>query len=157
MVPSAFVFLDAFPLTPNGKLDRKALPRPDWKPADSDESYVAPRTPTEAVLAGIWCEVLKLKQVGVHDNFFELGGHSLLATQVISRVRYAFEVELPLRSIFESPTVAHMTASLLHPSATRPQLERRAELLLKVAEFSESEVDAMLTGDPTHPVETKSQ
>ena len=87
MVPSAFVFLDTLPLTPNGKVDRKALPAPDQNRPEAEESYVAPRTPVEELLAEIWAEVLKLDKVGVHDNFFELGGHSLLATQVISRVR----------------------------------------------------------------------
>jgi acyl carrier protein len=106
MVPSAFMFLDALPLTPNGKVDREALPAPDTVRPESRGPYVAPRTPIEEALAGIWAEVLRLKQVGIHDNFFELGGHSLLATQVISRVRAAFRVELPLGTIFKEPTVA---------------------------------------------------
>jgi amino acid adenylation domain-containing protein len=144
MVPSAFVTLDRFPLTPNGKLDRKALPMPDLARPELEKAFVAPRTPIERVLADIWGEVLGLKQIGVHDNFFELGGHSLLATQVISRVRQAFEVDLPLRSLFESPTVEGMASSLLHLSTRRAELETRAELLLKVAELSESEVEAML-------------
>jgi amino acid adenylation domain-containing protein len=144
MVPSAFVTLDRFPLTPNGKLDRKALPMPDLARPELEKAFVAPRTPIERVLADIWGEVLGLKQIGVHDNFFELGGHSLLATQVISRVRQAFEVDLPLRSLFESPTVEGMASSLLHLSTKRAELETRAELLLKVAELSESEVEAML-------------
>ena len=97
MIPSAFVMLDSLPLTPNGKIDRKALPEPDSERPDLEDSYIAPRSPIEKVLAGIWCEVLGLNQVGVHDNFFELGGHSLLATQVISRLRNVFEVEIPLR------------------------------------------------------------
>jgi acyl carrier protein len=106
MIPSAFVLLDALPLSPNGKVDRKALPAPDQNRAGPEESYVAPGTPVEEVLAEIWVEVLKLDKVGIHDNFFELGGHSLLATQVMSRLRELFQVELPLRSLFESPTVA---------------------------------------------------
>ena len=86
MLPSAFLFIDEFPLTPNGKLDRKALPSPEGPSPELKSSYVAPRTPTEEALASIWCDVLNLKQVGIHDNFFDLGGHSLLATQVMSRV-----------------------------------------------------------------------
>jgi acyl carrier protein len=105
MVPSAFVFLDSLPLTPNGKLDRKALPAPDHSRPELDDAFAAPRTPVEEILANIWAEVLKLDKVGIHDNFFDLGGHSLLATQLISRVRDAFKLDLPLRSLFEAPTI----------------------------------------------------
>ena len=104
MVPSAIVMLEALPMNTNGKVDRAALPAPDESIADY--GYVAPRNPSEALLTGIWADVLGLQQVGIHDNFFELGGHSLLATQLISRVQDGFTVELPLRRLFESPTVA---------------------------------------------------
>ena len=106
MVPSVFVFLDSLPLTPNGKVDRKALPAPDGRRLERGEDVSAPRTPVEEMLAGIWAQVLKLENIGIHDNFFDLGGHSLLATQVISRLREVFQIDLPLRSLFESPSVA---------------------------------------------------
>lgn len=105
MMPSAFVILEALPLTPNGKIDRRALPAPETARADL-ASFVAPRTPVEEIMTRLWEQVLSLQQVGIHDNFFELGGHSLLGTQMISRLREAFQVELPLHCLFESPTVA---------------------------------------------------
>jgi amino acid adenylation domain-containing protein len=108
MMPSAFVLLDKLPRTPNGKVDRRALPVPDKARPELEETFVAPRTPVEEVLVGIWAEVLGLDKVGVQDNFFELGGHSLLATQVISRVRDAFSVELSLYSLFEAPTISSL-------------------------------------------------
>ena len=106
MTPVAFVMLDRFPLSPNGKVDRRHLPAPDYVRPELGQGYLGPRTPAEEVIAGIWAEVLKLDQVGMADDFFELGGHSLLATQVVSRIRQAFQVELPLRALFEAPTVA---------------------------------------------------
>ncbi|HEY7167532.1 MAG TPA: non-ribosomal peptide synthase/polyketide synthase, partial [Candidatus Binatia bacterium] len=106
MIPSSFVFLDALPLTPNGKLDRRALPAWNGSRADSASIYQTPRTPVEEMVAEIWREVLKVEQVGVEDNFFDLGGHSLLATQVMSRVRTVLRLEVPLRTMFETPTVA---------------------------------------------------
>ncbi|MFP2911744.1 condensation domain-containing protein, partial [Pyxidicoccus sp. 3LFB2] len=104
MVPSAFVALEALPLTGNGKVDRKALPAPEAP--SSEASYVAPRTPTEEALASIWAGLLRVEKVGVNEDFFALGGHSLLATQVVSRLRQSFQVELPVRALFEAPTVA---------------------------------------------------
>ena len=112
MVPSAFVMLDALPLTPNGKVDRRALPAPDCTRLVSEQTFASPRTPIEEVLAGIWAQVLGYEPVDIHDNFFDLGGHSLLATQVISRVRSALQVELPLRCLFESPTVTELAESI---------------------------------------------
>jgi amino acid adenylation domain-containing protein/non-ribosomal peptide synthase protein (TIGR01720 family) len=118
MVPSAFVFVEALPLTPNGKVDRQALPASDEARPELAQTYAAPRTPVEELLAGIWTEVLGLERVGgqpavgAHDNFFELGGHSLLATQVVSRVRQILQVELPLRMLFENPTVAGLADNL---------------------------------------------
>ena len=108
MVPSAFVTMEALPLTPNGKLDRRALPAPPQENPDLDQEYLRVRSPIEEVIAGVWAEVLKLENVGSSDDFFDLGGHSLLATQVVSRIRQVFQVELSVRSLFESPTVASL-------------------------------------------------
>jgi len=105
MVPATFVFLSALPLTPNGKIDRTALLAVDSS-LERAPTYQPPRTPVEEALAGIWAQVLQQERVSIDANFFELGGHSLLATQVMSQVRSAFQVEVPLRSLFESPTVA---------------------------------------------------
>jgi len=106
MVPSSVIVMEAFPLTPNGKLNRKALPAPEDAPAERETSFVAPQTPTEKIIEGIWANLLKLKQVGVHDNFFDIGGHSLKAVQVVARVRDAFGIELPVRKVFENPTIS---------------------------------------------------
>jgi amino acid adenylation domain-containing protein len=112
MIPSAFITLEALPLTPNGKVDRRALARLSVSYDRLEEQFIAPRTPEEELLATIWAEVLDVSQVGVHDNFFELGGHSLLATQVISRIRDTFELELPVRVLFESPTIQTLSEHL---------------------------------------------
>ena len=109
MVPSAFVVLESLPVTANGKVDRLALPAPEPIKLEWAGGYVAPHTSIEEVLVKIWVEVLGIKRVGIRDNFFELGGHSLLATQLVSRVRDAFGVELPLRRVFEAPTVSELS------------------------------------------------
>jgi ubiquinone/menaquinone biosynthesis C-methylase UbiE/acyl carrier protein len=110
MMPSAFVVLEALPLTPNGKVNRRALPAPDWVQRWGTDT--APRSPIEQKLASIWADLLGLKRVGIHDNFFQLGGHSLLATQLTSRIRDAFGVELPLRTVFEAPTIASLSQAI---------------------------------------------
>jgi amino acid adenylation domain-containing protein len=106
MIPSAFVALESFPLTPNGKIDRAALPPPERDRSASEVAHVPPRGPIEDLLASIWAAVLGLDRVGVFDDFFDLGGHSLLATQVMSRIRDTFGVELPLHELFGGPTIA---------------------------------------------------
>ncbi|MGB7925169.1 MAG: amino acid adenylation domain-containing protein [Pyrinomonadaceae bacterium] len=112
MIPPAFVFLDEFPLTANGKVNRLLLPAPDSSRADDEQTFVAPRTPVEEMLGSIWASVLKIERVGSLDNFFDLGGHSLLATQVISRIRDLFRVSLQLRSIFESSNLSELALKI---------------------------------------------
>ncbi|MEH1980819.1 MAG: amino acid adenylation domain-containing protein [Nostoc sp.] len=113
MIPSAFVEMASFPLTPNGKVNRRALPEPTTSRPELGQTFVAPRNPTEEILAGIWRDVLGLEQVGIDDNFFDLGGHSLLATQVIALTRKAFGIELPLLSLFESPAIAPLAQKIV--------------------------------------------
>lgn len=112
MVPSAFVALDTLPLTPSGKVDRRALPAPNRTRLDLNEAFVAPSTAIEERLADIWAAVLGIEQVGIHDNFFELGGHSLLTVQLLSQVKEAFQVELPLICLFKAPTVAKLAQAI---------------------------------------------
>ncbi len=110
MVPSAFVPLEALPLTPNGKLDRKALPAPER--ASGAETYVAPRTPTEEVLAGVWAELLHLERVGVHDSFFDLGGHSLLVMRLLANIQATFNQEISIGTVFSMPTLEAMAGEI---------------------------------------------
>jgi amino acid adenylation domain-containing protein len=160
MAPSAFVFLPALPLTPSGKVDRKALPAPDRSRPEQERVYVAPRTATERMLAEIWSEVLEIDRVGVDDNFFDLGGHSLLATQVMSRARQKFRVELPLRELFAGPSVSHLAAlvdaarregsALAAPSI--PRIDPRGEPRLSFAQERLWFLDQLMPGSPLYNV-----
>jgi amino acid adenylation domain-containing protein len=143
-IPSSFVFLEALPLTPNGKVDRRALPAPDQSRPDLKEAFVAPRTEAEKVIAGIWSEVLKLDKVGIHDNFFNLGGHSLLATQVVSRVRKAFDVDVPLRAIFETPTLLGLAVQVAQTRAKKVPAEAMESMLADLESLSEEETERLL-------------
>ena len=156
MVPSAFMVLEEFPLTPNGKVDRRALPDPDGARRDLESEYVAPRTEIEAKLAAICSELLGVDKVGVYDNFFDLGGHSLLATQFMSRIREAFGVEVPLRSLFEGPTVADLARAVEQaregdgraatPAITRVSRESRK---MKRSQLAQASADMSGRNDET--------
>jgi len=151
MVPSRFLFLDALPLTSSGKIDRRALPEPDELDLCA-EAFQAPETPDQIRMAEIWQTVLQRRPIGIHDNFFELGGHSLIATQLTSRVRQAFQVNLPLRSLFESPTIAELLESLkrwqaIDSTPTVIAAEPAGDvddLLSKLDQMSDSDVDSLL-------------
>ncbi len=119
MVPAAFVTLPALPRTPNGKVDRAALPEPGTERPDLDATFAAPHTPWEQIVAAVWADVLDVDGIGVHDDFFELGGHSLLAAHVIARLRARHGVSLPLRSLFEASTVAQFARLITSPAVGR--------------------------------------
>ncbi|HEB87260.1 MAG TPA: amino acid adenylation domain-containing protein, partial [Gammaproteobacteria bacterium] len=136
MVPTAFITLDAFPLTPNGKVDKQALSALD--PAQSlDTEYVAPGTPFEEELAAIWCELLRLDRVGIHDNFFQLGGHSLLVMQVISRIKSVFQIDLALQTFFEYPTVAGISRIVINTKMEKADDRDLESILSELEEITE--------------------
>jgi acyl carrier protein len=140
MLPSAIVTLDALPLTPSGKLDRRALPSPE-----PGAAFVAPRDPVEAELARLWAEVLQVERVGVHETFFELGGHSLLAAQLLARVRDTFGVELPLRRLFETPTVAGLALLIAQARAEQTDDAELARLLAELEQLSDDDARSLLS------------
>jgi acyl carrier protein len=140
MMPYSLVYLQALPLTPGGKVNRLALPAPDRSRPQLDTPFQKAQTPVERALAEIWTEVLGLEPIGALDNFFDLGGHSLLATQVVSRVRAAFQVELPLRSLFETPTVADLAVAIVQTQAD----EETARLLRELDVISDQEAQRRL-------------
>lgn len=144
MIPSAFVYLDALPLMTNGKVNRHALPHPEVGRPELEGTFVAPRTALEEVLAGLWAKILGLEQVGIDDNFFELGGHSLLATQVIFQMRDIFQLELPLRSFFEAPTVAELSQAMLAQEAKPGQIEKIALVVKQIEAMSAEDIKQTL-------------
>ncbi|WP_208343836.1 non-ribosomal peptide synthetase, partial [Aetokthonos hydrillicola] len=141
LLPAAFVSIEALPITPNGKLDRQALPDPESVELKTDDSG-QPRTPIEEILVGVWSQVLKREAVGIYDNFFDLGGHSLLATQVVSRVQTIMNIKLPIRAVFEAPTVAELAIRIEEeyqhkhqkPDQALQPISRSGELLLSFAQ-----------------------
>jgi amino acid adenylation domain-containing protein len=157
MIPSAFVVLERFPLTPNGKINRKAMPAPAAERPESKHGFTPPRTLTEEALAKIWRELLRQEVIGIDDNFFESGGHSLLAMQLMARVRNEFKTELSLRNIFEAPTIAELATILdqkknqaamtpLQPMARSQSIssQHAQDLLNRLDELSDTEVESLL-------------
>ncbi|HEY7122624.1 MAG TPA: amino acid adenylation domain-containing protein [Ktedonobacterales bacterium] len=146
MVPAAFVTLAQFPLTPNGKTDRRALPDADELGKEQGDTFVAPRTPTEESLAAIWRDILRRNEIGIFDNFFELGGHSLLATQAIAQVCQTFQVELSPWNLFEAPTISDLAVMIVQKQAQRVEAEITEELLAELEQLAENAVPDALAG-----------
>ena len=144
MIPSTFVMLEKLPLTPNGKIDRKALPMPAPFQQEVRENFVAPKTPTEEALAAIWGELLKLEEVSLNDNFFELGGHSLLATKVVARLQNVLGVKIPLRKIFETPTIESLAMVADEMLSASDEDTELAAFLVELENMSEEEAERML-------------
>jgi acyl carrier protein len=155
LIPSSFVPLAKFPLLPNGKIDRKALPAPDANQATAERSFIAPRNETEQKLASIWQELLHVQRIGIDHNFFELGGHSLLGIQLLSRIRRSFEVEIPVRCLFDEPTIAALAIEVEKAKAAgtavrppilsrRPGVSGREALAAQLEKLSADQVNALL-------------
>ncbi len=144
MIPSAFVMLDALPLTPSGKVDRLALPDIAAAGPREDGDYVAPRSAVEEAVAAIWADVLRLEQVSVNADFFAIGGHSLLATQVVAQVRTDFAIDLPLHSLFVSPTVALLSSEIVTLMGAADQVET-AKLLDELEDLSDEESSSLVS------------
>jgi amino acid adenylation domain-containing protein len=145
MIPSAFVFLDSLPQTPNGKVNRKGLPEPNQTRPELNENFVAPRYAAEKTIAEIWADLLSLDTVGVYDNFFDLGGHSLLAAQVMARIRNEFRIELPLRTLFECPTVAGLTAQIAEVQAQSVTQAEMTDLLNELESLSDDDAQRLVS------------
>ncbi len=138
MVPAVFETIEALPLLPSGKINRRALPE-QGPTLETNDSFVAPRTPIEQLLAVEWCDVLKLERIGIHDNFFELGGHSLLAAKVVSKVRNNLEIELGMVDLFQAPTIASLAALLFPRGAQNESEGELATLLGELANLTDEE------------------
>jgi acyl-coenzyme A synthetase/AMP-(fatty) acid ligase/acyl carrier protein len=144
MIPSLYMWVDQLPLTPNKKVDRRALPPPNESRPLLHTPFVAPRTPVEATIAKIWTEVLCLEQVGVHDNFFECGGHSLAAARIVSRVTKTFHLRLPLKALFDSPTVAEMAQVIIETQAELTEQRNLVQALSELESLSDEEAERLL-------------
>jgi acyl carrier protein len=159
MVPAIFVRIDNVPLSPNGKIDRRALPAPDNTNTAEVSDYEPPSTSVEEELVEVWANLLKLDRIGIRQNFFDLGGHSLLATQLASRIEEKFQVQLPLREVFESPTIAGLAAAIERMREEQGTFESERieplprgdktldELIAELQSLSESEVRAILQSE----------
>jgi acyl-coenzyme A synthetase/AMP-(fatty) acid ligase/acyl carrier protein len=145
MIPAAFIMLDSMPLTPTRKIDRNALPEPGTARPEMDRPFVPPRTAVERELAKIWCDVLSLDRVGIHDDFFDLGGHSLAVIRVVSRVVQTFQIELPVKALIDSPTVANMAVVIDANHAKLASEEELSRMLSELEALTDEEAQRLFT------------
>ena len=150
MIPSVFIVLDALPLTPNGKLNRRALPSPEE--VMQEHAFVAPATPLEKVLADIWKELLGKERIGTYDNFFELGGHSLAIAQLALKIRTEFHVEIPLRDIFEAPTIVQLAEKIVLNQAEQESNDELSQMLAELEQLSDQTAQAYLSEEAQESV-----
>jgi acyl carrier protein len=148
MIPSAFIFIKSLPLI-NGKLNRRALPNPERKRPELNTPYVAPAQEFELKVAKIWEAVLEVRPVGIHDNFFDLGGHSLAATRVVSQVMKQFQLEIPLQTLFQSPTVAEMASVIVKHQNRKLDKNELENILDELESLSEEEAKRLVREDPS--------
>jgi aryl carrier-like protein len=153
MIPASFMVMDELPLTPNGKVNRRALPVSQDTGASSQHPFLAPRTPVEVALAELWRELLGVEGVGLYDHFMELGGHSLLLTQLAARIRKGFQVDVPLRTLFEGPTLAEMSKAILAKQLTQVDKSKMEAMLKKLKNLSPEEMKAALEAESL-PIES---
>jgi acyl carrier protein len=149
MIPAQIIFLDALPLTAQGKVDYGGLRLPAQGQSGVRQDIVAPRTPEEKIIADIWSDLLEIdvSRIGVTDNFFELGGHSLLGTQLMSRINNIFQTEIPLRYLFETPTIDGLALAIARVKAEQMDAERTQQILAEIEGLSEEELDWILANE----------
>jgi amino acid adenylation domain-containing protein len=145
MVPAAFKELDSFPLSPSGKLERRLLPSHNFERPQLEKLFVSPRSDMEMKIAKIWQETIGIDDIGIHDNFFELGGHSLLAIQLITKLRETFQLEIPLRTLYENPSVAQLATAIVQRQAEELEVDSLNKILAEMDQLSDEEVQRLLT------------
>jgi surfactin family lipopeptide synthetase A len=151
MMPWVIVMMEEMPLNANGKIDRSALPPVDLARTLDEETYVAPRNPIESIIGSLWSEVLKVEQIGVSDNFFELGGHSVLAAMLISRLRQLFHLEMPLRRLFEAPTLADFSDMVIRNLLSEEDELSRERIMKEIEHMPQEEIIALLNSVAVEP------
>lgn len=157
MIPSGYILMESFPFTPNGKVDRQALPAPDGTRPDIETTFVPPRTPVEKELAKMWAGVLGAERIGINDNFFDLGGHSLMATQLNSKIREIYQVDVSLRDFFEAPTIASLALEIAKTQADLQDTSKLETILSEIEDLSDEEVQKLMNDETRQEEDTRDE